>query len=177
VDGSSCFTRAELDECSAAAVASIRFAEDTEKIVSVTYPSPYDERDKRFNVLGDDSVLLKYINHHVVLVASLSPAEAAENPAACENMQLSTVNQASQTEEVVDHNGDQTNTSAVLGSTECKLHITLLDTVSAKVVYRLQHEHATGPVHSALIENYLVYSYWNAKVNFMSRVPRFGNRQ
>ena len=39
-----------------------------ERILEVVYPTVGDVIDKRFSVLGDDSILLKYLNPHVALV-------------------------------------------------------------------------------------------------------------
>jgi hypothetical protein len=42
-------------------------------------------------------------------------------------------------------------------------HITaiVMDTVSGKVLYRVRHQGATGPVRAVFAENWLVYHYWN----------------
>ena len=143
------------------------FPSDSEAIIDVNYPSTHDVIDKRFNVLGDDSVLLKYLNHHAVLVATVSPPEAKNDPRICD----APVVASSIDTPPVDGNTSESGSGSVgVGSTgvgvgvECKLYVTLLDTVSAKIIYRIQHDHGAGPVHSTLVENILVYTYWNTKV-------------
>lgn len=46
----------------------------------------------------------------------------------------------------------------------CRLHVTIIDIVSGKILHRVTHQQSTGPVHVAVNENYIVYSYWNAQL-------------
>lgn len=86
---------------------------------------------------GDDSVMMKYVNPHMALIVTQTPPEAVTNPSICETPSPEQV--------------------------KCRLQVTVLDTVSAKVIYRIFHDHGVGPIHSVIIENYLVYSYKNYK--------------
>ena len=44
------------------------------------------------------------------------------------------------------------------------LYAALVDTVSSKVLYRiLLSNTAAAPVHTLLVENHLIVTYWNAK--------------
>lgn len=142
-------------DCQTSSMASIQFPVQSEKVIRVTYPT--NERiDSRFNILGDDSVLLKYFNPHIAMITTVSPPEAIENPSICDT--LAATNAL--------HLNNNNNNNNISNDDEriCQLQITVVDTVSAKVIYRLSHEHANGPVHSTIIENMLVYSYWNTKV-------------
>lgn len=137
-------------------VASNVFDPQTERIVSVTYPTSGDAIDRRFNVLGDDSILLKYLNPNIVLVITESVVgkqQEDETSAAAATASMS--------------NGDQSTTttsnSAGVPRQTQTLHANIFDTVSGKVVYRISHEGGTAPVQAALIENMCVYSYWNAQ--------------
>ncbi len=89
-------------------------------------------------------MLLKYLNPNVVLVATLSPPEAAV---------------AEYFAPPSDLGGAQNDSS---GSASA-LTLTLVDTVTGKVVKRLVHEHASLPLHAVLVENAIVATYWNAK--------------
>jgi len=82
---------------------------------------------KRAEVLGDDSILLKYINPGIKLIISKS----------------FTVNNSSNYEAIV--------------------IITLIDAVSAKIIARINIEDAADPIHSNIIENNILISYWNLK--------------
>ena len=117
-------------------VASAAFESNSEMIVSVTDPIPGDPLNSRQTTLGDDSLLLKYLNTHTALIATVSPPEAAQpyyNPKDDEE------------------------------ASNLKVHLTLLDTVSAKVIYRTSLDSAAAPVHALLVENTIIVTYWNAK--------------
>ncbi|CAH0482403.1 unnamed protein product [Peronospora belbahrii] len=43
------------------------------------------------------------------------------------------------------------------------LYISLIDSVAGRIIHRVRHSHATGPVRMVQSENWLVYSYWNSK--------------
>lgn len=43
------------------------------------------------------------------------------------------------------------------------LYITLMDTVSCRVLHRTTHFHAMAPVSLLLVENWVLYSYWNTR--------------
>lgn len=51
-------------------VSSVLFSPQTEKIVSITYPTSNDVIDQRYTVLGDDSLLIKYYNPHIVFIVT-----------------------------------------------------------------------------------------------------------
>ncbi len=84
---------------------------------------------------GDDSVLLKYLNPNLVLVATLGAADVARGPYSA-----------------------APNDAEDRGSV---LTLTLVDTVSGKVVKRIAHDNAALPVHTLLLENNIVATYWN----------------
>mmetsp|Transcript_70430 Transcript_70430/g.223153 ORF Transcript_70430/g.223153 Transcript_70430/m.223153 type:complete len:981 (-) Transcript_70430:53-2995(-) len=41
----------------------------------------------------------------------------------------------------------------------------IIDTVTGRVLYRVAHQHATGPVHAVFADNWVVYHYWNVLAN------------
>jgi outer membrane protein assembly factor BamB len=43
------------------------------------------------------------------------------------------------------------------------LHVSLIDSVAGRIIHRVRHSHAAGPVRMVQSENWLVYSYWNSK--------------
>ncbi|KAH7463857.1 ER membrane protein complex subunit 1 [Phytophthora ramorum] len=43
------------------------------------------------------------------------------------------------------------------------LHVSLIDSVTGRIIHRVRHSHAAGPVRMVQSENWLVYSYWNTK--------------
>lgn len=110
------------------AVASAVLDPVAESIVGVAYPPPHlldSAAPSRTTILGDDSLLLKYLNPHVVAVASKD-------------------------------------TSGTDGG--ISLHVTLLDTVSARIVYRIKvTDGGCGSVLMHLLGHRLFVSYWHCK--------------
>ncbi len=97
-------------------------------------------------MLGDDSVLLKYLNPNVVLISTISPPQAAVHHYHSSFLDgASTPSQAGHNESSV-------------------LTLTLVDTVTGKVVKRISHEGAGLPLHVVLVEHSIVATFWNIKV-------------
>lgn len=129
----------------------MRFDPNEERIVAVTYPSAQDAVHVPYSILGDDSVLMKYLNPHVALVTTIST--------------VSGVGAVTEIVSEVNGSGADEGTAAVTEETAGSvLYWTLVDTVTGKVILRLHQESATLPVHAILLENHIVATYWNAKV-------------
>lgn len=120
--------------------------------MAVTYPSAQDAVHVPYSILGDDSVLLKYLNPHVALVTTIASASAG----AVEAVTVESSVESNATEE-----GSGTSDASDAGSV---LYWTLVDTVTGKVILRLHQESASLPVHAILLENHIVATYWNTKV-------------
>ena len=126
VDSSSCqqlmlkssATARPLHGCRFASFASAVFPSSEEKVVAVGYPVVGDKIFDRASTLGDQSLLLKYLNPHAVALATKSSSG---------------------------------------------LHLTLMDSISAHVLYRVFLVNGEEPVNLALVENHIVCSYWNRK--------------
>ena len=114
-------------------VATAHFPPSLEHVLLHAYPAPRDPVHSRISVLGDDSLLLKYLNPHALLVVTVSPPSA--DTTYC-------------------------NPSTEADLSALALHVTLLDAVSAKVVYRASISGACGPAHAVLLENQIVVTYW-----------------
>jgi ER membrane protein complex subunit 1 len=90
-------------------------------------------------LLGDDSILLKYRNPHFMVLASIH-SSAAES---------SSYNASSLS--------DDAHASSML-------ILTLIDTVNARVLHRIEHMHGSEPVQGSFVDgNSFVVSYWNSK--------------
>jgi hypothetical protein len=100
-------------------VASAVFPAD-EQIISVTYKTPGDAVLSRVSTLGDQSLLLKYLNPHAATVVSRTALEDS-------------------------------------------LVVTVVDTVSARILYRGVVPAGSEPVNVVMIENHVVVTYWNSK--------------
>lgn len=139
-----------IHQCETEIVSRVNFDEDLETVVGVTTHKDSDAVHSRATVLGDDSVLLKFLNPHVILVTSVSSAQAA-TPFA--DMSYTTTSANNELE-----------AKAALEVLPTSLYVTLVDVISGKILYRTEIESATAPVHSTLMENNIVLSYWNTVV-------------
>ena len=90
--------------------------------------------------------MLKYLNPHFVVVATVSSETGGEpyySPEAGNKLD-SFVNDV-----------------AAVSST---LTLYLIDTVSGKTILKTVHENGAAPVYAVIIENNIVATYWNCKV-------------
>lgn len=106
------------------AVARLSFDPQVERIASIAYPNYQDTIDSTYSILGDDSVLLKYLNPHMSAVVTLSLSSSQEDI----------------------------------------MFVSLVDTITGKIIMRIEQENAAAPIHSLIMENHVVVTYWNSKV-------------
>ena len=52
-------------------------------------------------------------------------------------------------------------TIVTLNEEDSMLNILVIDTVSGRIIQRSEHEHGVGPVHVQMVENWILYSFWN----------------
>jgi hypothetical protein len=48
-----------------------------------------------------------------------------------------------------------------------ELYVTIVDTISGQVIYRYSIVHGESPVNAIAIENNIIVTYWNGKVNML----------
>lgn len=106
-----------------------------ETVAAVAYQHPHDVVNNRAATLGDDSLLMKYLNPSTSLVV---------------------------TEHTVPLGGNTTATTTTTTGTASQLEVHFLDTVSAKLLYRSSILNGASPVQAVVIENHLMISYWNS---------------
>ena len=107
-------------------------------IVAVSYPNAGDPINSKVRVLGDDSVLLKYLNPHSILIVTES-----------KNITMG--------------QEDGTGSSNLMDT----LDIYLIDASSSAIIYKSSISNGASPVQTVVIENRLVVIYWNTKSNRM----------
>lgn len=44
------------------------------------------------------------------------------------------------------------------------MFLSLVDTITGKIIMRIEQENAAAPIHSLIMENHVVVTYWNSKV-------------
>jgi hypothetical protein len=112
---------------------------ETDEIVSVAHPDGAPVSTAA-HVLGDDALLLKYLNPHLLIVLTTSKGG--------ESAPLLDVSLRAEGEDQV---------------APPSLTVTLIDVVAASVAHRVVVPHGSAPASATLSENFVAYTYWNAK--------------
>ena len=115
----SCFELNGTVQCPSLPLASLVFPL-SETVLFTAYHNSDDIIPKRTTTLGDQSLLLKYLNPNSATIISISDEEHS-------------------------------------------LVVTVVDTISARVLYRALIPYGGEPVNAIMIENHVVLSYWNTK--------------
>ena len=131
-----------------------------EIILSVAYPSRDEAIASPCEILGDDSLLLKYINPHLVVVVSMVPSDASID----EEYLLSPVSMTSQKRKPAGVTNSKQDTQWKTSDTP-NLFISLLDTISGRIIYRAGHSNVLSHPQPTVIvsENWIFYSFSNGK--------------
>jgi len=172
-------------------VGEMTFHPDREKIVNVVYPNRDEVVQSPAAILGDDSLLLKYLNPHIAVVvtkATKSYLETLEQQQSNGNQYVNVLSgggtssannkkkplgatPSSLTKDSLDASATPlpSTTTAAIPS----LFINIIDTVSAKILYRISHSTFTSTSSTALqlnpvipltiTENWIIYSCYNTK--------------
>jgi hypothetical protein len=129
------------------------FPTDRENIVSYAGEPHGEKTHAAAESLGDDSLLLKYLNPHMLVVITASGDRVAAG-AAREGERGLTATGAGASK-----------AGKKAGEKEAPKTITvhLIDSVSGDIVHRTTHSNAAGPISSVRSENWVFYSYWNTK--------------
>ena len=114
-----------------------------EKVEAMAYGIPGEAISSKAHIMGDDALLLKYLNPHLAAVCTTSTGGA---PAPLLDSKL--------------RPPDESGSNHTEPST---LYVTLVDVVAARVVARVAHPNGAAPCHVSLSENWVVAAYWNAK--------------
>ena len=129
-----------------------------ERLASAAAPDFAQKIYSRTRVLGDRSALYKYVNPNVLLVASeTAGTKGKENRDGDGNGEGEGEGEGEKEKEA---------------SSEPVLTLYLLDTVTGKLLYRINHKGASGPVHSVFHDNWIVYQYWSTVSERERRITR-----
>lgn len=134
-----------------------------ERIVKVTYPIRDEIIQTMSHILGDNSLLLKYINPHLAVIITV----ADEGVSSKTNLAASL--EKSQGEGPKRKPAGVGDAAAVTESKPeemvSNLFVNLVDTVSGRVLHRASHANAdvNMDVTALISENWVIYSYTNAK--------------
>jgi ER membrane protein complex subunit 1, C-terminal len=132
-----------------------------EQIVKVAYPVRHEEIQSMSTILGDNSLLLKYINPH--LAAIFTVLEDKAEPSTTSLASLVDKNTNKQPRKPAGVGTPDTPTEA--SEPVPNMFVNLVDTVSGRVLYRASHSNvdATKSISAVITENWVIYSFVNAK--------------
>jgi hypothetical protein len=133
-----------------------------ESVVAVQYPTAWDPVHSRAKVLGDSSLLIKYLNPHLVVVVTekLHPHKDKDKTTRQAKKVAAAASNGHGTEEEVEVEREEEERLD-------ELFVNVVDTVSSQIVHRHSILHAStrmsGPsaVQVSLVENNLVVAYWS----------------
>jgi len=164
-----------------------------ERIVSVAYPNPEEVVQRPVTILGDDSLLLKYLNPHVAVIITEATSSALEE------IQTALTSVDGETSEMILAlaDGDSSiassasgkkkplgvtqptktgtdadspsSSSSMLPKEAPTLFVNVVDTVAGKLLSRVSHvssQIGRASLHNVPVvisENWVVYAYWNDK--------------
>jgi hypothetical protein len=125
--------------------------EADERVVAVATRSPDEHVSSAGRVLGDRRVLYKYLNPHLLVVATLATsARGARRPRPPGR--------------AAHRRGARADAS------EHQLRVRLIDAVSGALLDSRSHAHAKGPVNVVASEHWVVYSFGNAREDYTEMV-------
>ncbi|CAJ1953709.1 unnamed protein product [Cylindrotheca closterium] len=130
-----------------------------EKIVKVGYPTRDEIVQSMSSVLGDDSLLLKYINPHIAVVVTVSEAKEQTPTEIATTIQKEETKKKGRKPAGAGSAAEQTAPSIVPN-----MFINVVDTVSGRVVHRAGHSNVdpSRKVTTLISENWIVYSFVNS---------------
>lgn len=131
-----------------------------ERIVKVAYPTRDEIVQSLCTILGDESLLLKYVNPHLAVVVTMSTEEKQSAT------KLSSSIEKSQGTKTGKPRGVGDSATAEPESEEVpNLFVNLVDTVSGRVLHRASHLNAdpSRDVVAMISENWILYTFVNAK--------------
>jgi len=130
-----------------------------EKIVKVSYPIRDEIVQSMSSILGDDSLLLKYINPHVAVVVTMSEDDE-QTPT-----EIATSIEKQNTKKKGRKPAGAGNAAEQIAPTSVpNMFVNVIDTVSGRVLHRAGHSNAdpAREVTTLVSENWIVYSFVNA---------------
>lgn len=144
-----------------------------ERIVAVAYPSRDEVIASPCHVLGDQSLLLKYINPHLaVVITTTTAAESARKDAFGRAFldqnakQTKTVQSQKRKPAGAGTPPEEQNTLPTSEQEDPNLFVNVLDTVSGRVLYRISHSQAIlSSVQPTVVvsENWIFYTFVNSR--------------
>jgi len=143
-----------------------------EDIVEVSYPHRDEIIQSPCSILGDDSILLKYLNPHIAVIITISTGgnqEVTSDPIITALAETKTELKGSKDKRKptgASQPGDVGATSSSNNAGEVpNLFVNVVDTVSGHVLYRVSHANASpdSTISALIVENWILYTFLNKK--------------
>lgn len=147
-----------------------------ETVLGVTYPQRDEVVQSPSSVLGDDSLLLKYLNPHLAVIITTTKtttdSSSSSNDLLLNALKGSTITskdgKSTRKPKGVSTGAsepDQTTTTATAAEEVPNLFVNIVDTVSGRILHRTSHSNAATdkPVPALITENWILYAYFNTK--------------
>lgn len=137
-----------------------------ERVVGVAYPQRDEVVQSPSSVLGDDSLLLKYLNPHLAAVVTMSDSVDTDSD---DDFSAAMTNPSGSTKKRkplgVTQAGESAQTTTESDGDAPNLFVNVVDTVSGRVLYRASHSNAAPSDNVPVLvnENWIIYSYFNDK--------------
>lgn len=144
-----------------------------ERIVRVVYPMRDEVVQSPCTVLGDDSLLLKYLNPHMAVMITVKDED--ENKEKKEHDPFTAALKKAKKEAdlkqkkkpmgVTPKGVKPDDPDSATAEPEPNLFVNVVDTVSGRILYRASHANAatSSAVRAAISENWVIYSFVSAK--------------
>jgi hypothetical protein len=134
-----------------------------ESILRVSYPMRDEVIHSMSTILGDNSLLLKYLNPHMALVVTAVKKEKTDRG----NLSSAVAKEEGKTKKRKPAGAgdavvvDESNNDKEIPN----MFVNLVDTISGRILHRVSHVSVdvTKPISATLSENWVVYSFTNQK--------------
>jgi len=137
-----------------------------EQILKVFYPLRHEDVQSMSTILGDNSLLLKYINPHMaVVVTVLSDKEHQTATKVALTLEKEGNGKPKKPVGAGEPGSSTTSQTSQQGPDDLpNMFVNLIDTVSGRVLYRHSHSNVDGgkKISVVISENWVIYTYVNA---------------
>jgi hypothetical protein len=137
-----------------------------EQIVTVAYPMRHEDMQSMSTILGDNSLLLKYINPHLAVVVTVVSESDHKSAMATDVATALDKKETKRKPMGVGAPGSSTDQQQQSNNEQLpNMFVNLVDTVSGRVLYRHSHSNvdADKKISVVVSENWVIYTYVNVK--------------
>lgn len=133
-----------------------------EEVLRIAYPAREDVVHSPCVVLGDDSLLLKYVNPHIMVIITMSKDM---DRSSFFSGAIKTVRKGPQKRKPTGVGGSGVELPSTAEENGANLFVNVVDSVSSRLLYRAAHANAGFyPSPTAVIsENWIVYTFFDVK--------------